>query len=179
MRESRVIADKLLAMAGRMQTDLATGVAHNSMGGSCLWMGEFPTACEHLESAAGAFDRDLPRFVPMLQTPVTPSRCNLAWALHMAGFPDQAKRRMDEAIDMAMQLRRPFSIAFANMYAIVLMHFRREYAEVRPRSEALIELSRENGLPFWLATGKMCLARTVAGEGEYRGDAAAVIAGLT
>jgi predicted ATPase len=58
------------------------------------------------------------------------------------------------------------------------MHFRHEYSEVRPRSEALIELSRENGLPFWLAAGKMCLARTVAGEGEFRGDEAAMISGL-
>ncbi len=70
---------------------------------------------------------------------------------------------------MAVQLRRPFSVAFANLYAIVLMHFRHEYADVRPRSEALIELSRENGLPFWLAAGKMCLGRTIAGEGTVAG----------
>jgi predicted ATPase len=60
----------------------------------------------------------------------------------------------------------------------VLMHFRHEYAEVRPRSEALIELSRENGLPFWLAAGEMCLARTIAGEGAFRGDEAAMTSGL-
>ncbi len=178
LRESRVLADRLLTMAGRMQTDLATAVAHNAMGASWLWLGEFPAAREHLEIAAEVFDRDLPRYVPMMQTPVTPSRCNLAWALHMAGYPDQAKRRMDEANEMALQLRRPFSVAFANLYAIVLMHFRHEYAEVRPRSEALIELSRENGLPFWLAAGEMCLARTTAGEGEFRGDEAAMMSGL-
>ena len=45
------------------------------------------------------------------------------------------------------------------------------------RSEALIELSRENGLPFWLAAGEMCLARTIAGEGESRGDEAAMTSG--
>jgi class 3 adenylate cyclase/tetratricopeptide (TPR) repeat protein len=178
LRESRVLADRLLTMAGRMQTDLATAVAHNAAGASCLWLGEFPAAREHLEIAADVFDRDLPRYVPMMQTPVTPSRCNLAWALHMSGYPDQAKRRMDEANEMALQLRRPFSVAFANLYAIVLMHFRHEYAEVRPRSEALIELSRENGLPFWLAAGEMCLARTTAGEGESRGDEAAMLSGL-
>ncbi len=33
LRESRVLADRLLTMAGRMQTDLATAVAHNAMGG--------------------------------------------------------------------------------------------------------------------------------------------------
>ncbi len=178
LRESRELADKLLTMAERMQTDLATGVAHNAMGTSCLWMGEFAAAREHLEIAGKAFDRDLPRFVPMMQTPVTPSRCNLAWALHMSGFPDQAQRRMDEATEMALQIRRPFSVAFANLYAIVLMHFRREYADIRPRSEALIELSRENGLPFWLAAGEMCLARTIAGEGEFSGDEAAMTSGL-
>ncbi len=178
LRESRVLAERLLAMAGRMGSDLASGAAHNAMGASCLWLGEFPAAREHLETAGKAFDRDLPRYLPMMQAPVTPSRCNLAWALHMAGFPDQAKRRMDEANNMALQLRRPFSVAFANLYAIVLMHFRHEYDEVRPRSEALIELSRENGLPFWLAAGKMCLARTIAGEGEGRGDAAAMTSGL-
>src|SRR5208337_3773655 len=134
LRESRVLADRLLAMAGRMQTDLALGVAHNAMGATQLWMGEFPAAREHLEIAGTVFDRDLPRYLPMMQTPVTPSRCNLAWALHMAGFPDQAKRRMDEANEMAVHLRRPFSVAFANLYAIVLMHFRHEYADVRPRS---------------------------------------------
>ncbi len=178
LRESRILAERLLVMARRMESDLASGIAHNAMGASQLWLGEFPAARENLEIAAKVFDRDLPRYLPMMQTPVTPSRCNLAWALHMAGYPDQAKRRMDEAIEMAAQLRRPFSVAFANLYAIVLMHFRHEYAEVRPRSEALIELSRENGLPFWLAAGEMCLARTIAGEGEFRGDEAAMTSGL-
>jgi predicted ATPase len=49
---------------------------------------------------------------------------------------------------------------------------------VRPRCEALIELSRENGLPFWLAAGKMCLGRTIIGEGQFLGDEAAMISGL-
>ena len=58
------------------------------------------------------------------------------------------------------------------------MHFRREYTEMRPRCEALIELSRENGLPFWLAAGKMCLGRTIIGEGQFAGDEAAMTSGL-
>ncbi len=178
MRESRLLAERLLVMAWRMETDLSTAVAHNAMGASQLWMGEFPAAREHLEISAQLFDRDPQLYLPMMQIPVTPSRCNLAWALHMNGFPEQAKRRMDQANEMAMQLRRPFSVAFANLYAIVLMHFRREYDDIRPRSEALIELSRENGLPFWLAAGKMCLACTIAGEGRFRGDEAMMMSGL-
>jgi class 3 adenylate cyclase/tetratricopeptide (TPR) repeat protein len=175
---SLAIAERLLTMAGRVDSDLATAGAHNSMGATQLWMGEIPAALEHLEIAAKIYDRDLARYVPMMQAPVTPSRCHLAWALHMAGYPDQAKRRMAESDALAAQLRRPFSIAFANLYAIVLMHFRREYDSVRSRTEALIELARENGLPFWLAAGKMCLARTVAGEADLRGDQAALASGV-
>ena len=179
LRESRVLAEKLLIMAERVPSELAVAAAHNAMGATHLWMGEFPAAREHLEVTADILDRDIARYLPMMQAPVTPNRCNLAWALHIGGFPDQAKRRMIESGEFAAQLGRPFSLAFANMYAIVLQHFRREYDDIRPRSEALIELARENGLPYLLAAGKMCLARTMAGEGHFLGDEVAVNIGLT
>jgi len=179
LRESRVIAEQLLAMAARMQSDLATAGAHNAMGSTQLWMGEFSAAREHQEMVAKIYNRDIPRYLPSMQAPVIPSRCHLAWALHIGGHPEQARQRMREADDMAAQLRRPFSLAFVHLYAIVLNHFRHEYADVRSRSETLIELSTEYGFPYWLAAGKMCLARTIAGEGYYRGDEAALTTGLT
>ncbi len=178
LRESRVLAEQLLSMAGRTDSDLARAVAHNAMAATQLWLGEFVAARENFEITAKIFDRDLPRYLPMMETPVTPSRCHYAWALHIGGYPEQAKRRMDEGNELALRLRRPFSVAFSSLYAIVLMHFRREYADVRPRCEALIELSQENGLPFWLAAGKMCLGRTIAGEGQAVGDEAAMTSGL-
>jgi tetratricopeptide (TPR) repeat protein len=179
LRESLVMAEKLLTMAERVQSDLAIAGAHNAMGATQLWMGEFAAAREHLQITANFFDRDLPRYLPMMQAPVVPSRCHLAWALHIGGFPEQAKQRMRESNELAAQLGRPFSLAFSNLYAIVLQHFRHEYDDIRPRSEALIELARENGLPYWLAAGKMCLARTMAGEGHFQGDEVAVNIGLT
>ncbi len=178
LREGRVLAEQLLSMAGRTNSDLARGVAHNAMAATQLWMGEFVAARENFEITAKIFDADLPRYLPMMDTPVTPSRCHYAWALHICGYPEQAKRRMDEGNELALRLRRPFSVAFSSLYAIVLLHFRREYTDVRPRCEALIELSRENGLPFWLAAGKMCLGRTIAGEGQFLGDEAAMTSGL-
>ncbi len=83
-----------------------------------------------------------------------------------------------EAQDLAAQLRRPFSLAFVNLHTIVLNYFRREYADVRTRAETLIELSTEYGFPYWLAAGRMCLARTIAGEAYVRRDQAALEQGL-
>ena len=118
----------------------------------------------------------------MPQAPLTPTISNLSWALHIDGYPEQARRRSIQSNELATQLRRPFSLAFANMYSIALGHFQREYADMRSRCEALIELSGEHGLTYWLASGKMCLARTLAGEGDFEGglammkDAAASLA---
>jgi tetratricopeptide (TPR) repeat protein len=178
LRESRVLAEQLLTIAERVPTDLGLAGAHNAMGSTQLWMGEFSAACEHQRLVADIYDRDIPGYLPSMQAPVIPSRCHLAWALHISGYPDQARQRMREANAMATQLRRPFSFAFVHLYEIVLSHFRLEYSEVRSRSETLIELSTEYGFPYWLAAGKMCLARTIVGEAYRQGDQAALEAGL-
>ena len=178
LSQSRVIAEQLLAMAGRVTSDLATGSAHNALAATQLWMGEFTAARENSEKAIEIFGHDVGRYLPMMNAPVIPSHCNIVWALHIGGHIDEAKRRIAEAEVLASQLRRPFSIAFVHMHTIVLNHFRREYADVRTRSETLIELSTEYGFPYWLAAGKMCLARTIAGEGYVRGDTDALETGL-
>ncbi len=178
LRESRVLAEQLLTLAARVGSDLATAGAHNAMGSTQLWMGEFSAAREHQELVADIYDRDIPLYLPSLQAPVIPSRCHLAWILHIGGYPEQARQRMREADELATQLRRPFSQAFVHVYAIVLNHFRREYADVRARSETLIEVSTEYGFPYWLAAGRMCLARTIAGEGYEQGDQAALTTGF-
>jgi tetratricopeptide (TPR) repeat protein len=178
LSESRVIAEQLLAMAGRVRSDLATASAHNALAATQLWMGEFTASAKNSEQAIDIFAHDVERYLPLMNAPVIPSHCNLVWALHIGGHLDQAKRRIAEAEALAAQLRRPFSIAFVHLHTIVLNHFRQEYADVRTRSETLIELATEYGFPYWLAAGKMCLARTIAGEGYFRGDQAALKTGL-
>jgi len=178
LSESRVIAEQLLAMAGRVTSDLALASAHNALAATQLWMGEFTASAKNSEQAIDIFAHDVERYLPLMNAPVIPCHCNVVWALHIGGHLDQAKRRITEAEALATQLRRPFSIAFVHLHTIVLNHFRQEYADVRTRSETLIELSTEYGFPYWLAAGKMCLARTIAGEGYFRGDRAALENGL-
>src|SRR5271166_237799 len=179
LREARKVAEQVLAMAERVPSDLATASAHNAMAATQLWMGEFTDAVKNSAIAIEVFSHDLDRYLPMMNAPVIPSFCNMVWALHIGGHLEEAKRRIVEAQDLAARLRRPFSHAFVHLHTIVLGHFRREYAEVRSRSETLIELSTEYGFPYWLAAGKMCLARTIAGEGYVRGDKDALERGLT
>ena len=64
----------------------------------------------------------------------------------MLGYPGQASRTMSRALALADQLKRPFNTAFALQYAVPLDDFRREYGFIRPKIEALIEISGRYGL---------------------------------
>jgi adenylate cyclase len=85
----------------------------------------------------------------------------------MLGYPEQAHARGEEALELANRLGRPFSIAFALMYAIALAHLRRDYTTIRPRAEALMEIARENGFPYWSAVASMIIGRVLVGEGNH------------
>ena len=108
-------ARRPIAHDGRAHdSDLATAVAHNAMGGdSALWMGEFPAAREHSRDSRRHFR---PRSAALPADDARRRSRRRAAILRgrsiSAGYPDQAKRRMDEANEMALQLRRPFSVAF-------------------------------------------------------------------
>ncbi|HYL60446.1 MAG TPA: adenylate/guanylate cyclase domain-containing protein, partial [Candidatus Acidoferrales bacterium] len=140
--EGRAAAQRLLTMAERVGSELATGGANAAMGTTLLWMGEFRGAREHLARAIAFYDRDIQRYLPMNESAVIPSRGQMSWTLWITGSPDQARARIDEAVEFATQLRRPFSLAFALTFAISLAHLLSDYEKARSKADALIELAR-------------------------------------
>jgi class 3 adenylate cyclase/tetratricopeptide (TPR) repeat protein len=166
LKESREMGDKLLSLAERVQDENAIAGANAALGSTLNWLGEFRTARQHLETAIAIYDTDLPRYLPSPHASVIPSRSHIAWALFILGHPEQAKARIDEAYAMARDFGRPFSIAFVSLYSISVGHLQRDYSGIREKTEALIELAREKGFPYWLAAGTMCLGRLIAGEGD-------------
>ncbi|MGH7913417.1 MAG: ATP-binding protein, partial [Candidatus Binataceae bacterium] len=167
LRDAMSLAEKILNLSQLMSSELVEAGAHSAFGSTCLWRGEFSVAREHLEQSIAIYDRDLPRYLPMLEASVVPSRCQSSWVLWMSGYPDQAHERAEEGLELATRLGRPFSMAFALMYSIALSNFRLDYRTIRPRAETLIELARENGFPFWSAVASMIIGRVLVGEGSF------------
>jgi class 3 adenylate cyclase/tetratricopeptide (TPR) repeat protein len=170
LRDAQEVLRQVLPMAEQLGGDLARAVAAQSMGANLLWMGRFREAREHLENACAIYDRDLDRYLASMQAPVVPSRCQLAWTLWMLGYPDQGRRRAEEALALAQRLGRPFSIAFALQHLIAVLALRGEYQGMRPFCESLIEVARERGFPSWIASGQMTLGILEVAEGKG-GDA--------
>ncbi len=161
------LAEKILNLSRLVNSAVAEAGAHSAFGSTCLWRGEFGLARQHLEQAIAIYDRDIARYLPMHEALVVPSRCHLSWTLWMTGCPDQAHVRAEQALALATRLGRPFSMAFALMYAIALAHFRGDYTSIRPQAESLVEIARENGFPYWSAVGSMVIGRVLVGEGNH------------
>jgi class 3 adenylate cyclase/tetratricopeptide (TPR) repeat protein len=168
LRDALPLAEQLMTVSAEIGEEFAIAGANSAMGSSLSWIGEAVRAREYLEKAVKFYDRDLPRFLPMTQAAVIPSRCQLAWVLWLSGYPDQSRERINEAVSLAERLGHPFSLAFALTYSISHAHFVKEYATIRARAEALIELSTHYGFLHWQAAGKVCLGRVIAGQGELQ-----------
>ena len=167
MHDAKQLAEKILNLSRLMNSEVAQAAAFCALGSTCLWRGEFGLARQHLEQAIAIYDRDIPRYLPMNQALVVPSRSQMSWALWMTGYSDQAQKRAAEALDLATRLGNPFSMAFTLMYTIALGHFRGDYTDIRLRAESLEQIARENGFPYWSAVASMVIGRVLVGEGNF------------
>src|SRR6266851_8648456 len=161
LHDAMGLAEKIVNLSRLMNTELAEARAHSALGSTCVWRGEFGRARQHLEQAVAIYDQDVDRYLPMQQTSVVPSRCQLAWTLWMMGYSEQAHARAEEAIQLATRLGAPFSMAYALMYTIVLAHFRRDHSVIRPRAESLIQITQEHGFPYWSTVESVLFGRVL------------------
>jgi len=176
--EAMPLAMRMVKIATPLDNPGAVGSAHSAMGTTSLWLGKFRQAQEHLVQTVAIFDRDLAQFLPSQIAPVIPARCQLAWSLWMLGYPDQADGVMARALALADQLKRPHSSAFALLYATALDDFQRDYRSIRPKIDALIEISRENGFTSWGDSATLSLGRALIFEGDTEGGIAMMLEAL-
>ncbi|MGO9450300.1 MAG: adenylate/guanylate cyclase domain-containing protein [Candidatus Binataceae bacterium] len=161
------IGSRMLAIAEQTGSEDAIADACAGVASTEVWRGKFQDARAHFERALATYDRDIERYLPLQGVAVIPGRCLLSWALWALGYPDQAKRRIDEVQALARRLGRPYNTAFALQFAVAIEDFRGEVGEMRRQSEALIELSQEHGYPHWLASGKMSLGALIVEEEDF------------
>jgi adenylate cyclase len=74
-----------------------------------------------------------------------------ARTLWFLGYPQQALRKIQEALHLSETLSHPYSQAFALSGASILHNFRREDDLTLERAEAIMMLCTEQGFPFFNA----------------------------
>src|SRR5262249_55571273 len=118
-------------------------------------LGEFGLAIEHFEKALALFVPERHREDVFLysQNPGVSMLCHAAWALWCLGKPDQAVAQMQEALNLAHELREPHGLAHSFYHAAVLHQFRREARLAKECAEQALAAANEHGLVMYQAYG--------------------------
>jgi tetratricopeptide (TPR) repeat protein len=159
LQAMRELEEQLFALTQNTQDPALLLGAHNALGVSLVELGEFAPARAHLEQSIALYD---PRQHGSLAfvygvDPGVQSLSRVARVLWALGYADQAQKRIHEALILARELSHPFSLAFALGVASLLHVDCREERTTREEAEALIALCTEQGFPYWLGLGTLCM----------------------
>jgi DNA-binding winged helix-turn-helix (wHTH) protein/predicted ATPase len=155
VRAAREVAEQHLALAEAVGEPGLLTWAHYGMGETALFAGDCAAGRMHLQKGIDSYDPQRESVfytVPIVQSPGVACLTNMAWALWLLGYPDQAVARREQGITLAEELSHPFSLAFALVEALVLHEWLEETQAVRRRAERLRGVCQDYGFPMWMAT---------------------------
>jgi tetratricopeptide (TPR) repeat protein len=162
------LAKQLLSLAERVQDSALLLEAHYAVGQALNLLGEFPGAREHLDQVIALYEVRQHRSLAFVHgmDPGVMARGVSASVLWMLGYPEQALRYSRDALTLAQELAHPFSLAMALFNAATLHHYRREGQIVQERAEACVNLSTEQGFPYFAALGTVMRGAALAAQGQ-------------
>lgn len=137
-------------------SETAVAVEGNyTLGAAYFWLGQFEKAGSYLERSIEGYDPNLTgiHISQYAQDPKSICLCRLAWNLWYLGFPDQAMKRMEEAIEFVDQIDHRHTKAY-------VYHFgAQSFADFQMMDQAQALIGRFNELVdgsdfvFWEARG--------------------------
>jgi class 3 adenylate cyclase/predicted ATPase len=166
---ARELGEQCLHLAHNLHDPALLLEAHYMMGFSLFLLGEFVPVREHFEQAIVLYDPQQHRSLAHTyggQDQGVFCRADVGWALWYLGYPDQAMRRIQEALTLAQELSHPFSLALALDVASMVHHLRGEGQATQEQAEAAIALATEQGFPFFLAAGTIERGWALAEQGQ-------------
>jgi class 3 adenylate cyclase/tetratricopeptide (TPR) repeat protein len=158
------LGEQLYRLAQRAAEPTHLLEAHDALGTTLLWLGEYAAALTHLEQGIALTDPAVQRAQALRHGEAPGARC-LGWAantLWCLGYPEQAVRRIQEALALAQELSHPLSLVQTQHHAALLHHHRREAPAVQTQADALLILATVQGFPLWQGFG------TCWGAGRWR-----------
>jgi predicted ATPase len=180
LQTARELAEQCLSLAQRGHSPARRMWAHQLLGITLLFLGEFALAHGHLEQGMALYDlqKHTPLVSGAVQDPGVSCLCYGAWALWSLGYPDRALQRSREALTLAPELSHPFSLAYALYHAASLHQLRLEGQAAKQRAESSIRLSTEQGFTEWVALGTILRGWALAEQGQGEEGVALIRQGI-
>jgi class 3 adenylate cyclase/predicted ATPase len=167
-KTARELAEQCLTVAQSVQDPDLLLEAHCALGISLYLLGELIPGQARLEQGIALYDPQQHHSHVFLygQDPGVACLSFAAWALWHLGYPDQALKRIHEALTLAQEIAHPFSRGLALVWAAVLHQFRGEAQATQEWAEAAITFSTDQGFPEWVALGTLLRGWAMAELGQ-------------
>src|SRR5499427_4499361 len=111
--KAREVAEQCLLLVQRVGDPARLIVAHDTLGETLFFLGDFVHARTHLERAAALYDPQKRRPHRTLIDPGVACLSLLAGTLWMLGYPEQARQKSTEALRLAEAIAHPHILASA------------------------------------------------------------------
>jgi predicted ATPase len=164
-----LVESNFLPLAETVHDQVLLLQAHLMLGGTLLHIGDLTTAQVHIDQSLALYDSRRHRHLAFIygQDPGTIGRIYAGLILWYLGFPDQALKKLDEALSLASEIQYPLTSAFANGFGAWLHHLRGEIDECRSRAETAIALALEHGFPLPIGMGMIFRGWALAAQGNH------------
>ncbi len=152
---ARELGEQLLNLAQRVQAPIFLMEASLGVGVIYVLLGELTQAREYLERGVTLYDPLQHRsYVSLFGEDLgVTGLCWESYTLWSLGYPEQALKRIQEALTLARALSHPYSLAYAISCAARLHQFRREARATQAQVETLLALVAEPGFTLRVAQG--------------------------
>ena len=165
---ARQLADRLLTIALNENDDALLLEGYRTVGMCCFFAGKLGAAREHLGRANAIYDR--PRHHAHAFTYGTdPAVVGLSisgWVEWFLGNPEEARRKVDAALELAEELQHPFSLAYARSLSASVYQTCRNPEKAAEHAEAAIALAEEHDFPYWKGWATVMRGWSLAALGE-------------
>ncbi len=157
LRTARELAEQLMSLAQNVQDPALLLQAHRALGVTLFSLGEVAEGRTQLEQAIALYNPQQHRPHAFLYGTDPGVYCLSfsSYALWLLGYPDQALKRVQEAITLAQGLSHSRSLVFALGHGSWIHQYRREIPAVQELTEALMALGNEQGNPVWSDRGNI------------------------
>jgi DNA-binding SARP family transcriptional activator/tetratricopeptide (TPR) repeat protein len=166
--EALQVGTQLLQLAHKSNDPSILVDAHEALGITNFWTGEFDAAHKNFEAAIKCFADPSWDHKSMLYSwdSAAVCRCRQALNLWCLGFPDQALGRQAESIDQAQSTQHPFTCAYTLTWGGWLSLFLRDPGGTVTYSNASLKLSAKHGLLWWSHWGLVLHGWAIASQGD-------------
>lgn len=168
LETARDIAEEFLRLSERLPYPGLAMRGHWALEITNTHLGNFELALGHYEKALALYDPAQHRDDSFLYAlnPGVAMPCFAAWALWFLGRTDEAVKRMDEAVALALELSEPHGLAHAKLFASILYQLRGDQQMVQQYADAVSEISLAHGMVLYGAMADVMKGWTLSEEGR-------------